>query len=110
MFAYTLMIVSNQLCWSTSIPHRTLDSDQIHTEPIQDWSDCRTCSEILPLCHGTTSLLPFLISFSLCLCPTPSLSPSESIRPRPPAFHSHLPAFCRLCSNSKVYLCNYATS
>src|SRR5258706_6761153 len=48
MFAYTLMMVSNQLCWSTSIPHRTLDSDQIHTEPIQDWSDCRTCSEILP--------------------------------------------------------------
>src|SRR5258708_2879768 len=49
MFAYALMMVSNQLCWSTSIPHWTLDSDQIHTEPIQDWSDCQTCSGILPL-------------------------------------------------------------
>src|SRR5258707_1315088 len=40
MFAYTLTMVSNQLCWSTSIPHWTLDSDQICTGPIQDWSDC----------------------------------------------------------------------
>ncbi len=49
MFAYTLTMVSNQLCWSTSIPHWTLDSDQICTGPIQDWSDCWTCSGILPL-------------------------------------------------------------
>ncbi len=51
MFAYALTMVSNQLCWSTSIsiPHWTLDSDQISTEPIQDWSDCQTCSGILPL-------------------------------------------------------------
>src|SRR5258706_7898312 len=48
-FVYTLTMVSNQLCWSTSIPHWTLDSDQIHTEPIQDWSNCQTCSGILPL-------------------------------------------------------------
>src|SRR5258707_13099248 len=61
-------------------------------------------------CHGTTSLLPFLVSFSLCLCPAPSLSPSESIRPHLPAFCSHPPAFCHLHSNSKVYSCNYATS
>src|SRR5260221_3170637 len=37
-FAYTLMMVTLDL-----------DSDQIHTEPIQDWSDCQTCSGILPL-------------------------------------------------------------
>ncbi len=30
-------------------------------------------------CHGMTSLLSFLISFSLCLHPTPSPSPSNSI-------------------------------
>src|SRR5260221_7114312 len=46
-----------------------------------------------------------LLSFlsHLCLSPAPSLSPSDSIRP-------HLPAFHCLCSNSEVYLCNYAMS
>src|SRR5260221_705484 len=52
------------------------------------------------LCHGTTSFLSFSC---LCLSPAPSLSPSDSICPCLPAFHC-------LCSNSKVYLCNYATS
>ena len=46
--------------------------------------------------------LPSFLS-CLCLCPAPSLSPSDSIRP-------HLPAFHRLRSNSEVYSCNYATS
>src|SRR5258707_2346758 len=62
------------------------------------------------MCHGTSSLLPSLVSFPLCLCPTPSLSPSDSIRPHLPAFCSHLPAFRHLHSNSEVYSCNHATS
>src|SRR5258708_38730219 len=46
--------------------------------------------------------LPSFLSH-LCLSPTPSPSPSNSIRP-------HLPAFCHLCSNSEAYSCNYAMS
>src|SRR5258708_16899642 len=62
-------------------------------------------------CHGMTSLhVSSLVSFPLCLYPAPSLSPSNSIQPCLPAFCSHLPAFHHLCSNSKVYSCNHATS
>src|SRR6266446_7190115 len=46
--------------------------------------------------------LPSFLS-CLCLSPAPSLSPSDPIQPC-------LPAFCCLCSNSEVYLCNYAMS
>src|SRR5258708_28718436 len=46
--------------------------------------------------------LPSFLSH-LCLPPTPSPSPSDSIRP-------HLPAFHHLRSNSAVYSCNYAMS
>ena len=70
----------------------TQDLHTIHLILFIDW------------CHGTTSLhVSSLISFPLCLYPTPSPSPSNSIWP-------HLPAFRRLCSNSKVYSCNRATS
>src|SRR5260221_3127609 len=56
-------------------------------------------------CSATTLSWYDLPSFlsHLCLSPTPSPSPSDSIQPCPPAFH-------HLCSNSKVYSCNYATS
>src|SRR5260221_11798319 len=47
------------------------------------------------------NLLSFLSH--LCLSPTPSPSPSNSICPHPPAFR-------HLCSNSEVYSCNYAMS
>src|SRR5258707_13588867 len=53
--------------------------------------------------------LPSFLS-RLCLCPAPSLSPSNSIQPHLTAFCLHLPAFHCLCSNSKVYLCNCAMS
>src|SRR5258708_34182360 len=62
-----------------------------------------TRSMSLVLCVPSVMVQPPSFLSHLCLCPAPSLSPSNSIRPR-------LPAFCHLCSNSKVYLCNYATS
>ena len=57
--------------------------------------------DYLELLVSWYDLLSFLSH--LCLSPAPSPSPSNSIHPR-------LPAFCCLCSNSKVYSCNYAMS
>src|SRR5260221_4700339 len=61
------------------------DGEWINDAPYLSWYD----------------LLSFLSH--LCLSPAPSPSPSDSICPC-------LPAFCRLRSNSEVYLCNYAMS
>src|SRR5258708_26022907 len=87
-------------------PHLSEEEEQSTTkgntaDTRSNWIRC--FGRTYAYCHGTTSLLSFLISFSLCLCPAPSPSPSDPIPT--PSDLVHLPS----TASAPTLSCTHAT-